>query len=90
MKYLEKFLTRKFVAATFTASLMFCAWVLSQWLPGAREYLPGLFTGLVGALSAYTAGNIAQDHLFTKSSQASTVKAVERVADFVLPKPYDK
>jgi hypothetical protein len=63
MKWLEKFITRKFVAATLTAFLMSICWIVSQWLPGAREHLPALFTGLVAALSAYTAGNVAQDHV---------------------------
>jgi hypothetical protein len=82
MTFLEKFITRKFVAATLTSGLMVASWVASQWLPGAREYLPGLFTGLVAALSAYTAGNVAQDHVLSK-----TAAVVDKAAKFVLPKP---
>jgi hypothetical protein len=66
----KKFVTRKFVAATMTAGLMAVCWVAGQWLPGVREQLPALFTGLVGALSAFTAGNLAQDHFATKADVA--------------------
>lgn len=64
----SKFLTRKFVAATGTSVLMAICWVLSEWLHAAREYLPGLLTALAGCLTAYTAGNVAQDHVLTRNA----------------------
>lgn len=63
MGWLEKFVTRKFVAATLTSMLMFGAWLLCQWLPAAREYFGTLVTGLVSGLTAYTAGNVVQKHV---------------------------
>jgi hypothetical protein len=71
-----KFWTRKFVAATLTAFLMAACWVASEWMPNARPQLPALLTGLVGALSAYTAGNVLQDHVMTIKSQADVKQTV--------------
>lgn len=76
----QPFFTRKFVAATLTAALMFIAWVLCQWLTSAREYLPTLITGLGAALTAFTAGNVAQDHVLklkTDGNVKDTVKDKE-------------
>lgn len=78
--WLEKFVTRKFIAATLTSVLMFIAWVISQWLPGARENLPSLLTGLVAALSAYTAGNVVQDHVLSKN-KVDLVSKVKQLDD---------
>jgi hypothetical protein len=84
--FIERFVTRKFVAATMTAALMFIAWVLCQWLSFARENFGTLVTGLCGALSAYTAGNVMQDHVFTRSAAFVTQKQVsEQTTEFKIP-----
>lgn len=70
MNFWERFVTRKFVAATLTAGLMFVAWLLSEWLPGARTNFGTLVTGLAGALTAYTAGNVVQDRFLAQSAAA--------------------
>lgn len=67
----SKFLTRKFVAATGTAVLMTAAWVASNWLHAAASSFGTLVTGLGAALTAYTAGNVAQDHVMTRKSPSS-------------------
>lgn len=83
--FCERFITRKFVAATLTAFLLAICWVLCQWLTQARDNYSALATALVGALSAYTAGNVVQDHIFTRNTKTTTV--AQQVADFVMPKP---
>lgn len=64
---MNSFLTRKFVAATITALLMTICWVLTNYLHLAAEYFGTLVTGLGGALTAYTAGNVFQDHILTRN-----------------------
>jgi hypothetical protein len=80
-KFTERFITRKFVAATLTAALLAICWVLCNWLTAARDNYGTLATSLVAALSAYTAGNVMQDHVLSKTSTP--------VKKFVLPSPAD-
>ena len=61
--FIERFVTRKFVAATLTSLLLTASWLASEWLPGARSQLPTLHTALLASLTAYTAGNVVQDHV---------------------------
>jgi hypothetical protein len=70
----SKFLTRKFVAATGTAVLMTASWILSNWLHQAASSFGTLVTGLGGALAAYTAGNVAQDHVLTRNKPEDPTK----------------
>lgn len=65
------FYTRKFVAATATATMMLAAWVASNWLLQAANNFGTLVTGLGAALTAYTAGNLGDTHITTKNTAAN-------------------
>jgi hypothetical protein len=85
MSFFQKFITRKFVAATLTSGLLAICWVLCEWLTKAKENYGTLATSLVGALSAYTVGNVVQDHVLSK-----TAAGVQKAAEFVLPQAQPK
>lgn len=79
----SSFVTRKFVAAMGTALLMAICWVLCQWLPLAQNNFGTLVAGLGTALTAYTAGNVVQDHVMTRNAAIGdkAAAAIEKVVE---------